>query len=160
MTPAAEFAILRNLQRYLRLCEVAFQWPWGLVWMRNRVLARMAKLAPFLCLVALCGPAAGQHGQHHAQGHDFYKNWQNKNDVGCCDNRDCDKLADADERMSRGVIEVRVGDQWCPVLPHHYLKKGNSPDWSVSHACIRPHTLETDTSICDRLLCYQPRPGT
>jgi hypothetical protein len=119
-----------------------------------------AKLAPLLCLVALCGPALGQHGQHHAQGHDFYKHWHNKNDVNCCDNRDCDKLADTDERMSRGTVEVRVGDQWCPVLPHHYLKKGNTPDWSVSHACIRPHAIASDASVCDRLLCYQPRPGS
>lgn len=112
--------------------------------------------------IALAGLFMGQAGaqHHHDQGHDEYLHWFNKNDVNCCNNQDCGKLSDSDERMSRGVIEIRVGDEWCPVLPHHYLKKGNTPDWSVSHACIRKHSIAADTSPCDRLLCYQPRPGS
>jgi hypothetical protein len=112
-----------------------------------------------LALLALVAPALAQH--NHAQHHASYQSWVNKADKGCCDNQDCRDLAEDGERIEGGRLVVRVDGEWCPVLPHHYLKRGNVPDASVSHACIVPRDSPraSGLSACERLLCYQPRPG-
>lgn len=91
--------------------------------------------------------------------HDIYHSWINKAGQGCCNNLDCRPLADGDERQTAAGVEVRVEGQWCPVLAHHYLQKGNAPDWSSSHVCVQRPYVPGATSACSRLLCYQPRPG-
>lgn len=98
--------------------------------------------------------AQTNHHQHHA----FYQNWVNKHDKGCCNNQDCGELAQSDERTTGGVLSVRIEGQWCPVLPHHYLKRGNVPNASTSHICVQKYSLPGQSN-CDRLLCYQPQPG-
>jgi hypothetical protein len=115
-------------------------------------------------LPASCGilwPLQAQH--HHGAGHEFYQNWINGKDQGCCNNQDCGKLADEDEREVGGQVQVRVKGEWCPVKPHHYLKKGNAPNWQTAHVCVlRPLVGEDGEkdfrSPCDRFVCYQPKP--
>jgi hypothetical protein len=106
-------------------------------------------------LIALTVAAAGQH--NHAQHHAHYKSWVNKDGKGCCNNDDCGSLKEADERSSGGTIEVRIDGQWCAVQSRHYLKTGNAPDWTTSHVCVDKYP-KPGQSMCDRLLCYQPRP--
>lgn len=88
-----------------------------------------------------------------------YQNWVNGLDHGCCNNQDCRPIADAQVRMSPRV-EVNIEGHWCPVLPHHYLKRGNAPDWSSAHVCVRIGYGEerATSSPCERLLCFQPKP--
>lgn len=110
---------------------------------------------------AIATPAAAQH--NHAAGHAFYQGWVNQKDGGCCDDHDCGALRDEDEREAGGKLEVRIEGQWCPVLPHHYLKKGNAPNWQTAHVCVRPLYPNEDgtpdeTPPCERLLCFQPKP--
>lgn len=116
------------------------------VWLA--VLAGSAILA----LVVAVG-AQTNHAQHHAH----YQNWINKADKGCCNNQDCGELAEQNERSTAsGGVEVQIDGTWCPVQPFHYLKKGNAPNWSTAHVCVQKQGA---ASACDRLLCYQPRPG-
>lgn len=89
--------------------------------------------------------------------HDGYHNWKNQREQSCCNDKDCEPLAEDNERQTPVGIEVRVEGQWCPVLEHHYLRRGNAPDWSTSHVCVLRHVAG---SPCDRLICFQPRPGT
>jgi len=97
--------------------------------------------------------------QHHHLHHSDYQGWINKKGEGCCNNQDCGELADKDERTSEGGLEVRVEGQWCPVLPHHYLMRGNVPNASTSHVCVWHPAARPDLPHpCQRLLCYQPRP--
>lgn len=110
-------------------------------------------------VVAFLITTAVQAQHNHAQHHASYQSWVNKQDKGCCDNRDCGELPDADERADGGVLAVKIEGQWCPVLPHHYLKRGNVPNASVSHVCVQKQVIPGDRSPCLRLLCYQPRPG-
>lgn len=111
-----------------------------------------------LILLLSVAPAIAQ--EHHAQHHDVYRNWINKNDKGCCNNQDCGELADQDERTTpAGGIEVRVEGVWCPVQAFHYLKKGNAPNWSTAHVCVQKVVVPGAVKVCDRLLCYQPKPG-
>jgi hypothetical protein len=85
----------------------------------------------------------------------------NQENRSCCNNEDCRTLEEADERTTAtGGIEVRVFDRWCPVKPHHYLKSGNAPDWSTAHVCVAKNQAWHVIPVCDRLLCYQPKPGT
>jgi hypothetical protein len=101
------------------------------------------------------GKALAQH--NHAQHHAHYKSWVNKDGKGCCNNDDCGSLKESDERSSGGIIEVRIDGQWCAVQSRHYLKTGNAPDWTTSHVCVDKHP-KPGQSMCDRLLCYQPKP--
>ncbi len=110
-----------------------------------------------LVLFALTTVAHGQ--SNHAQHHATYQNWVNKSNKACCNDHDCGTLRDEDERTVGGVLSVRIEGQWCPVLPHHYLMRGNVPDASVSHVCVQKHSLPGQ-STCDRLLCFQPKPGS
>ena len=93
----------------------------------------------------------------HARHHAFYQNWVNQADKGCCNNQDCGELAD--ERTSSGKLEVRIEGRWCEIQPHHYLKRGNVPNAASAHVCVRKLTYGESVAACDRLLCYQPRPG-
>lgn len=112
-----------------------------------------------VCLVLALLSATAAVAQHnHAQHHAYYQHWQNQNGANCCNDQDCGELAEGSERSVNGRIEVRVGDEWCPVMPFHYLSKGNAPNWSVSHACILKYPAQSNKA-CDRLLCYQPKPG-
>jgi hypothetical protein len=103
------------------------------------------------------------HAQHnHAQHHANYQNWINKADRGCCNDNDCGELSEQNERATAaGTVEVKIGGEWCPVLPHHYLKRGNAPDWSTSHVCVQKlYSDSPSVPTCQRLLCYQPKPGS
>lgn len=112
-----------------------------------------------LVILALLIAPSFVHAQHnHAQHHANYQSWINKADKGCCNNQDCGELAGADERTDGGALQVKVLGEWCPVLPHHYLKRGNVPNASVSHICVAKY-VAANTPTCERLLCYQPQPG-
>lgn len=112
-------------------------------------------------LVLLLAPTAQAVAQsHHGRHHAFYQNWINKADKGCCNDQDCGELAENDERTIGDRVEVLVeGTTWCPVEPHHYLKRGNAPNWATAHVCVRKWR-QPDEPACARLLCYQPKPGT
>jgi predicted nucleic acid-binding Zn ribbon protein len=113
-----------------------------------------------VALIALIVHARAQ--EHHAQHHAYYQNWVNQADKGCCNNQDCGELADQNERATAaGTVEVKIDGEWYPVLPHHYLKRGNAPDWSTSHVCVQKlYSDSPSVPTCLRLLCYQPKPGT
>jgi len=110
-----------------------------------------------LALLLLTGAAWGQsnHDRHHVH----YQGWFNKLDTNCCNDQDCGELGEDDERTDGGRLIVKIEGTWCPVLSHHYLKRGNVPNASVAHVCVNKTKLPGQTP-CDRLLCYQPRPGT
>lgn len=115
---------------------------------------RAVLAALLLCL--LCLPAAAEDG--HAMFHAYYQNWLNADGQGCCNNQDCHPIADKDVREVP-TLEVRVGGEWCPVLPRHYLRTGNAPDWSTAHVCVLSNASYQYKSPCERLLCFQPKPG-
>lgn len=91
-----------------------------------------------------------------------YSNWVNKNGHGCCNNEDCLPIPEGFERTREGVLEVFVEgrgvakgkSEWCPVMAHHYLSKGNAPNGSVSHYCVWHHAGNTP---CLQFICYQPQ---
>jgi hypothetical protein len=95
------------------------------------------------------------HDQHDAS----YKSWVNRANEGCCNDQDCQPLAEVDERIIKGAIEVRIEGEWCEVKPRHYLKFGNVPDASIAHICWWRPTQRAG-GPCERMLCYQPRPLT
>lgn len=97
--------------------------------------------------------------EHHHQHHAFYQGWINLDGKGCCNDRDCAELRADEERERNGVLEVNIeGMAWCPILPRHYLRKGNVPNAAVSHACVIPQRVMPNASPCERLICYQPQP--
>ena len=116
-------------------------------------------MRPLLVATLMLWPVAPYAQHNHDQHHAHYQNWVNKQDKGCCNNQDCGELADGNERMTREGIEVRVEGEWCPVQAFHYLKRGNAPDWTTSHVCVQRPYSGAKTSACERLLCYQPKPG-
>lgn len=105
-------------------------------------------------IIGISGVAAHElHGVN-------YNNWTNNKKESCCNNQDCKPISDENVQYSPDV-RVRVEGTWCKVHPHHYLEKGNAPDWSTAHVCVR--VGGTDESgyvapVCDRLLCFQPKP--
>jgi len=109
-------------------------------------------------LLWLTAPVQAQH--NHAQGHPDYQHWVNKVGRECCNGQDCGELREQDERTTAtGGVEVRVEGKWCPIKPHHYLQTGNAPNWSTSHVCVLKAAPWQIMPVCDRLLCYQPKPG-
>lgn len=114
----------------------------------------MLRLALLLALTT-----AGQAQHNHAQHHDVYIGWINQAGRNCCNQMDCGELADADERTDNGILRVKIEGEWCLVLPHHYLKRGNVPNAAVSHVCVQKYSMPGQSN-CDRLLCFQPRPGS
>lgn len=118
-----------------------------------------------LCALSSCGsltPVLAQH--NHAAGHNDYQGWASEVTANCCNNQDCGSLHDEDVRESVAGTEIRIEGQWCPVLPKHYIKRGRSPDWNKSHACIRPKYVDDDGTPmdeppCGRLLCFGGKGG-
>lgn len=107
-------------------------------------------------VLALCAwalPALAQH--NHGAGHNDYLGWSSQKVANCCNNQDCGALNDDEVRETQTGPEVRIGDQWCPVLRQHYLVRGKSPDWNTPHACVRKY----GEAGCERLLCYTPKGG-
>jgi hypothetical protein len=120
------------------------------------MMPRLVLISLMLWLGMCLGAVAQEHhGRHHAH----YQNWVNKADKGCCNNQDCGELRSENERTTAAGVEVKVAGEWCPVQPHHYLKRGNAPDWSTAHVCIQTYNAPSGKA-CDRLLCYQPKPGS
>lgn len=122
------------------------------------LLAALAALT--LLALSCCGaltPVLAQ--EHHAQHHNVYQSWINKAGKGCCNNQDCGELAAENERENAGQLEVRIEGQWCPVEALHYLKSGNAPNWQTSHVCVARAYDGNTLTPCERLLCYQPKPG-
>jgi hypothetical protein len=103
-------------------------------------------------ILALALPAFAQH--NHGAGHDVYQGWASQKVANCCNNQDCGALNDDEVRETTTGTEVRIDDQWCPVLHQHHLIKGKSPDWNTPHACVRRYG-----EGCDRLLCYTGKGG-
>jgi hypothetical protein len=60
-------------------------------------------------------------------------------------------------RTDRGSHRRRMVSRARSPLPQ---ERGNAPNWASSHVCVQPNYAGVKTSPCDRLLCYQPRPGT
>lgn len=120
------------------------------------LLIALALILLFLLALYPLAHAQSNHAQHHTA---HYQNWINQADKGCCNDRDCGELADENERTTAVGIEVKIEGQWCPVLAQHYLKKGNAPDWSTAHVCVRKPIYGEGSFVCERLLCYQPKPG-
>lgn len=132
-------------------------WLQTLLYVTGLLAALFAVAVLFVWAFGMTGKAFAQ--QHHHVHHAHYQNWVNKADKGCCNNQDCGELADTDERTSRGFQEVRVEGEWCPVEPQHYLKTGNVPNAAVAHVCVLKPSPVEPKPVCDRLLCYQPKPG-
>lgn len=107
-------------------------------------------------------PVRAQHNHH--QHHASYKSWTNSDGKGCCNDQDCGEIDEADERETGGELQVYVRGvgvakgqaSWCPVQPRHYLKAGNVPNASVSHACITGYY--GGQTPCEQFICYQPKP--
>jgi len=123
--------------------------------MRHFFATLLLCLLPQACGFTVSALAQHNHTQHHAS----YQSWVNKDGKGCCNDRDCGELADQDERNTATGTEVRIEGQWCPVLTYHYLKSGNAPNWQTSHVCVSLTLADDDRGPCQRLLCYQPKPG-
>ncbi len=113
-------------------------------------------LVATLVLCPLGALAQDNHHLHHA----YYQNWVNQKDRGCCNDQDCGELREENERSTATGMEVRIDGEWCPVQAWQYLKRGNAPNWATSHVCVTKNYSGLKTSTCDRLLCYQPKPGT
>jgi hypothetical protein len=132
---------------------------------RALFIASLGSIPPRLqlpCLAAIFALCpVGIHAQeHHERHHANYQNWVNQQDKGCCNDQDCGELREEDERNTRDGVEVRIEGQWCSVQSFHYLKRGNAPDWATSHVCVLKYQNPVGKSVCERLLCYQPKPGT
>ena len=120
----------------------------------RRVTWRLSVIVILLALIL--GMLVVNARSHEAHGVN-YNNWVNGLDKGCCNNQDCRAIGDDDVKYSPTVV-VQIEGQWCPVLSHHYLKKGNAPDWSSSHVCVQVKGMYTPEDPCARLLCFQPKP--
>lgn len=121
--------------------------------------------AVWSALVLASGTRADEdsHGRFHAA---YYQNWVNNDDNRCCNDHDCRELAAEDERTDgAGNLEVYVRGvgvafgtaAWCRILPRHYLRRGNAPNWASSHVCIS--TWYGGNTPCEQLICYQPKPS-
>ena len=128
--------------------------------MKPCLVASCRVATPGLVALLALWPPSAQAQEHHERHHAYYQNWVNRQDKGCCNDQDCGELREEDERSTRDGVEVRIEGQWCPVQSFHYLKRGNAPDWATSHVCVLKYQNPLNTSVCERLLCYQPKPGT
>jgi hypothetical protein len=97
-----------------------------------------------------------------SQAHDIYHDWVNKLNQGCCNNTDCYTLDPGRKKVVDKTIYVYIqgvgGDargkgEWCPVLPHHYLSKGNAPNGSSAHVCVSGFYKGKTT--CEQFICFQ-----
>lgn len=137
MTPAQEFAFLRDLQRDLRLSEIMYGTGCGVYRFRRYVLRRMAVLAVALVTVT---SAAAQHRHHPVADmplHEkFYSTWYmpDQPTKSCCNNQDCAPVSEV--RFVGGHIEARrVSDgQWLRIPRNKMELNRDSPDGN-SHLC-------------------------
>jgi len=107
--------------------------------------------------ILLFQPAVSLAQHNHAEGHPDYALWASRKTDYCCNNQDCGALQPDEWRETNAGTEVKILDQWCPVLPEHFLIRGKSPDWSKPHACINKSSSIT-TAPCLRLLCFSGMP--
>lgn len=119
-------------------------------------LGALAGIAALGWLLAFTTLANAQH--NHAQGHNIYQGWSSQKTSNCCNNDDCGDLLDDEWRETATGTEIKVLDQWCPVLQEHYITKGKSPDWTKAHACVNKNINFSPASVCDRLLCFSGLP--
>lgn len=105
-----------------------------------------AMLLSFAMIVAF-----GQN--NHAAGHNLYQGWASKKINNCCNNEDCGVLSSSEWRNTNTGTEVRVFNEWCPVLSEHRVIQGKSPDASRPHACV-DRKVSSWRKGCDRLLCF------
>ncbi len=133
---------------------------------------RNGKVSLRIVITAICmmvlGAFSDAYAQHRHLDHDLYhasyQSWKNRDNNGCCNDKDCKPLLDIFEReVSGGDVEVFVigvgvaegKSSWCKVQSFHYLSVGNAPNWSVSHICVSDHY--GGTTPCQQFICYQPR---
>ena len=123
----------------------------------------LRRYALVLFLVSLWTPS-GAHELHHDDTTVNYTDWVNGLGRGCCNRMDCGPAKDEDVSYA-GHVAVRINDKWCPVLAHHYLKKGGASNANYSHVCVQPEYLSDEygnelpkVDPCERLLCFQPKP--
>ena len=117
----------------------------------------MRSLLAALLLVLVSSAVLGQH--NHAQHHGEYENWASGKTQNCCNNQDCGVVQDRDVRQSPAGTEIKIADQWCPVLREHWLIRGRSPDWQTAHACVGNSEHWLGRPPCERLLCFTPAGG-
>jgi len=120
--------------------------------------------AGWTCL-ALAGSTQAEDASHRLH-HVYYQDWVNYSGDACCNDGDCRELAAEHERTdAAGNLEVYVRGvgvafgtaAWCRILPRHYLRRGNAPNWASSHVCVS--TWYGGNTPCEQLICYQPKPG-
>ena len=107
-----------------------------------------------LLLLLFATESVAQH--NHAQGHNDYAAWASKKASNCCNNMDCGELRDDEWRETAEGTQVKISGQWCPVLPEHFVIRGQSPDWSKAHVCVQPDVKYSTgrKTPCERLLCF------
>jgi hypothetical protein len=102
---------------------------------------------------------------NQAAAHDIYTNWVNLEGKGCCNGVDCKAVPEDYERVGvsgntevliQGVGAARGTSAWCPVVPGHFLSKGNAPNWTTAHYCVTDYY--GGTTPCAQFICYQPKP--
>jgi hypothetical protein len=122
-------------------------------------------IAVCLALLALASSARTDDASHR-RFHAYYQDWVNYAGDECCNSSDCRELPAEHERTdAAGNLEVFVQGvgvafgtaAWCKILPRHYLRRGNAPNWASSHVCIS--TWYGGNTPCEQLICYQPKPG-
>ena len=129
-----------------------------IAWVAVTIFVLLVILAVTLAFMFAAQPSLAQH--NHERHHSDYLDWSSTKTRSCCNNDDCGILRDHDFRETAAGPEVRIANQWCPVLQEHYLIRGKSPDWNATHACIRKlSTLNAHEPPCARLLCFAGRGG-
>jgi hypothetical protein len=110
-----------------------------------------AKLAPLLCLVALCGPALGQHMHGHEVIPDsvgrFYSNWDRPDQPGvsCCNLLDCAPVSEVRHANGRWSARRARDGKWLSIPPEKVEQNRDSPD-GRSHLC----------SMGEAVFCFVP----
>jgi hypothetical protein len=101
-----------------------------------------AKLAPLLCLVALCGPALGQHMHGHevipGNVGKFYEGWMRPDSptISCCNLMDC-YPTEAKFESGRWRAKRREDGAWLTVPASKIEQNRDSPD-GRNHLCAPP----------------------
>jgi hypothetical protein len=159
MSAATEFTLLRDIQRTLRLHEIAGRASDEAKVLRTRVLERMALIAPFvsaLMLLLFVMPALAQEHQHGADtiygatGR-FYETWMRPDQPAssCCNRHDCDTAVDVKQVNGRWWARKKGGGPLMSIPPEKVEQGRDSPD-GQSHIC----------SVGSTVLCFLPGGGT
>lgn len=117
----------------------------------------------FIGLMAWSMGLLRAHELKEGARHVNYNNWVNKAGKGCCNHLDCEPVPEAEEKTIDGKLHVYVRglgpaagkNEWCPVLWHHYLSRGNAANWETSHRCV---WHQAGTTPCEQFICFQPKP--